>query len=489
MPGAFQRDAFKTDAFEVQLVDAIDSTLPKLVSSGTAVVGPNTAALASPLPSLSSTVAALSGNFPPAVGTIAVTLPKLSQSAIAGLPHIGTIASVLPKLSTSVTTIHGTVTPATGTISTALPKLATAFLAHTGPGAPNLGAVTQVLGAMSMASTAIASTPLPPPTPSGVQGLVHIFIKDGANRVLPTTSTGAHMEMVGQFRDRSSMVGGFQSATATISPTEYNAHPAIYTVGATWIVKDLALENAGLNPYIFGGELKQPQVAGGAVELAADGWGLLQDRQVERFLIASMALDQWAPGDEDPFNFSGGARILAEARANRLIFEVKRKTHFKRNDAGQPGTWRSVPLVFWAPKTPLRWIKFTIKATGRGMGQYDLELVGTPTGPSGPLTVLQTWNLNNNLSDASKSFQIPAGYDLIGLRMTRSSEAKRPPHVRVSIMDIKVGSLATSEPYTLNQAFTALFGKMGTDSTSDRCQQHECGPVRRGQGPALGHRR
>jgi microcystin-dependent protein len=464
MAETFQRDAFQNNAFEVPLVDSISSTLPSLVSASTAVVGPNTAAVASVLPSLSTAASALNGTFTPTTGTITSTLGHLSQSVIGGGLGTATVANVLPSLITSVTAIRGTVTPTTGTISTTLPKLATALTAHSGAGAPSVGAVTSVLGAMSMSSTLLVSTPTPPPTPSGVQGLVHIFIKGGSSRVLPTS--GFPNEVVGSFRDRSSMVGGFQSATATISPAEYNANPSIYSVGATWIVKDLALENQGLNPYIFGGELKQPQVAGGVVELAADGWGLLQDRSIERFLVASMALDQWAPGDEDPFKFPGGARIKAEVRAARLVFEVKRKTHFTRNDAGQPGTWRSVPLVFWAPKTDLRWIKFQINATGRSMSQYDLELVGTPTGPTGTLTVLQTWNLNNNLVDAVKSFAIPAGYDLIGLRVVRSSEAKRAPHVRVTISDVKVGSLATSEPYTLNQAFTALFGMMGASSTS-----------------------
>jgi microcystin-dependent protein len=489
VPGpAFQGGAFQADAFDaVPLgppVGTIDSTLPALTTAVTvftplrgtiastlpslttavSVITPIRATVASTLPAL--TTAATGFNAFPNQATISVTLPALTQSVTAGFLSPATISNVLPHLSTDIVAIRGTVTPTTGTVTTTLPKLTTALTAHSGAGAPTIGAAVQVLGAMSMSSTLLVSTPTPPVTPSGVQGLVHIFIKDGASRILPTSLTGGHSEMVGQFRDRSSMVGGFQSATASISPTEYNTHTSIYTVGATWIVKDLALETAGLNPYIFGGELKQPQVAGGVVELAADGWGLLQDRNIERFLVASMALDQWAPGDENPFNFPGGARIKAEVRAARLVFEVKRKTHFTRNDAGQPGTWRSVPLVFWAPKTALRWITFKINATGRSMSQYDLELVGTPTGPTGALTVLQTWNLNNNLADAVKSFQIPAGYDLIGLRVVRSSEAKRAPHVRVTISDVKVGSLATSEPYTLNQAFTALFGMMGASSTT-----------------------
>ena len=273
------------------------------------------------------------------------------------------------------------------------------------------------------------------------------------------------------------MVGGFQSATGEISAEEYSAHPNVYTVGATWLVKSLALENAGLDPYIFAGELKQPQVAGGKVELAADGWGLLQDRQVERFLIASMALDQWAPGDEDPFNFPGGARILAEPRRQQAGL---------RGQAEHP-LQEERRRVSRKPGAPCRWCSGPRRPTCAGSssrspppaatpGQYDLEFVGTPTGPTGTLTVLQTWNLNTT-SPTPRSPSIPAGYDLIGLRVVRTSEAKRAPHVRVSITDIKVGNLATSEPYTLNQAFTALFGIMGTASNTSRRQQHERAPV------------
>lgn len=456
------------------------SVLPKITQAANAASSSagTTATVTSPLPHLTQSAAVSTGvreesGWVTVSGTTATTvtvtssniLPKLTQavSGVTGGAPSGSITSTLPSLRQAVTATAGTVLPVSGTATQTLPKLTTAAVLFFGPVPTATGPINQVLPSLRQSAIASVASLPPPPTQTGVEGLVHIFQKGAVSRSLPATNSP--LQVVGEFRDRASMVGGFQSATGTISPDEYNAHPEVYSVGTTWLVKSLALEAAGLPPYIFGGELKQPQPSSGTVTLAADGWGLLQDRQVERFLLASMAVDQWAPGDERPFNYPSSARIVAEVKGQRLVFTIDHDKSFKRNDAGQPNVWRSAPLVFWAPKMNLRWIKFTIKATARNINPYDLELVGTPTGPTGNLTVLKTWNLNNQNTDATFSFQIPDGYDLIGLRMIRSSEAKKPPHARVVVDDVIVGALAPGQPFTLNQAFATLFSFMGASTT------------------------
>jgi hypothetical protein len=463
--GTFQGDAFQNDAFEVGVpaVGTIVSTLPKLSSAATGTSNaPRVGTVASTLPKLSS---AATGSIP-LQGTVANTLPALGTVITGRVPVLGTVASTLPKLDTDATTIVGIVEPNVGTLANTLPKLFTSTTAFIGAGAPAVGAIASGLPALRTEGVTTVTPPPPPPTPPGDEGLVHIFSNGGSTRVLPDGVTPTPLQMLGGFQDRASMVGGFQSASGVISAEEYSLHSDVYGVGATWLVKDRRLEAAGLDPYIFGGELKKPELGGGVAQLAADGWGLLQDRQVERFLVASMAYDQWAPGDTDPFHFTGGARIQAEVKRAALVFTVARHTSFKKNDAGQPDKWRSVPLVFWAPKTNLRWIKFTLKATGRNMAPYDLELVGTPTGPSGPLTVLNVWNITNKTDDVVRTHQIPDGYDLVGLRVVRTIEAKRVPHARVRITDLKIGSLATDDNFTLTEAYAALFGMMGTVSNN-----------------------
>jgi hypothetical protein len=297
--------------------------------------------------------------------------------------------------------------------------------------------------------------PPPPGTLSDERGFRHEFTYEGVTRiVLPTAD---ETQRLGSYQDRVSLAGGLISLTGTISEDEKNAHPEIYRQGAVWLVYDLFTQQ-----YVMAGDLRDVAVSGGVASLTADGWGKRADTQIERFLLSNANLELWFAGDQDPLNFPGTARIYSQVWGNSLLFEVNRFTSFKKNANNKPAKWDGAGRFFWAPRTPLKWIHFDIAKT-RNDAAYTLELVGTPTGPSGPLTVIQTWSLGA-AGPSTVDYAIPGSYDLVGLRVSRSSEIKKAPHRRFMLRHLQIGAVATSTAFSIGDAYVELFDRLGATS-------------------------
>jgi hypothetical protein len=241
----------------------------------------------------------------------------------------------------------------------------------------------------------------PPPAPADL-GLRHEFTYGATTRVLPDIVPGGANERLGGYKDRYAIGGGMISATGTISEAEYLANTTVYRQGATWKVFD-----TNLAEYVFRGDLIEPVRSGGVVELSADGDARRADHTVERFLISNQNPEMWVPGDQEPFGpggngYKGTARIHNDIFGNTLVFEVNRFTSFKKNNNNQPSSWDGDLRVFWAPLTPLKWLSFNLDASTPD-ANYELQLCGTTTGPSGPLDVIRRFSLGGIIKDATIS--------------------------------------------------------------------------------------
>jgi hypothetical protein len=291
------------------------------------------------------------------------------------------------------------------------------------------------------------------------EGLIHRFIGSSETVQLPIlTGPPQDRQRLGGFEDRATFSGGFQSATGYVAKSFYQAHPSAFSAGSRWVAID---QRTG--QVIFSGRLKQAADGPGVVYLSADGDGLRFEKRFERLLFASQATDQWAPGDEDPFEFDRSGRFEVKVRGNHLVFEVPRFTSFRKNRAGKPSAWYSAPLVFWAPKVDIRWVRFDVEVSGPSMSAYDLELVGIDEGPVGKVVVIDSWALGQRSRTVDR--KVPAGYDLVGLRLKRSTQVKKAPHNRVVLSNVYVGSIASETVYTLDKAFKELFSRAGITKT------------------------
>jgi microcystin-dependent protein len=318
-------------------------------------------------------------------------------------------------------------------------------------------------------------TPIVEPPPPAVQdaGLVHYFVGPGGERSLPANALGVHARL-GNFQDNVDMAGGYIQASGVISEDEYNTNPTIYTTGAWWYV-----QNAYTNEYVFAGRLREPVAGPGQYALIADGAGKLSDSQVERFLVMSYSYDLWAQADVEPFTilesppnkpnpsnpvqgYTNWKRLQLDILGDSIRWLIPKHTSFKRNHAGNPARWESM-AVCWTPLTDLRYVAGDI-VKYKDDNHYDLELVAM-TGPSGSPTVLATYSMGV-AGPNSFAEQIPAGYDMIGLRLVRDQTAKRAPMRRFRIKNLHVGSIATSETFTLTNVFEHIFSRLGIAGSS-----------------------
>lgn len=304
-------------------------------------------------------------------------------------------------------------------------------------------------------------------------GLVHEFWVSGVKqRQLPPDPANVTYasQRVGQFQCEMTSSGGFTSAAGAISPAEFAAYPAVYTVGTTWLVKDRASGN-----YIFGGEIRDPVEGDGVVYITADGWGKRSDRVVDRLLFESQNVELWAAGDQDPFLLTPetnkvegrtaadvSRHIRPDIDGNRLTFEVERFTAFPRHN-GKPDSWASVPWVFWAPESDINRIQFDIWKSADD-NEYDLELIGkTADDPDlrTGVTVLHTWGLGAGGPD-SVDFQIGSNYQLIGLRVRRTGpKLLKSKGRRWKLSHVKVGGIVTTSPFDLSDGLEYLAGRLG----------------------------
>jgi hypothetical protein len=309
--------------------------------------------------------------------------------------------------------------------------------------------------------------PPPPPDPVISEGLEHTFSFEGVSRTLPVLTTLGGPR-VGGFQPLTTLEGGFQSATGTIPVAEYQANTTLYRQGAQWVVRE-----ARSGKFIFGGYLKDVAPTSDEVTLAADGWGLDSQRQVERFLLANANVDSWTVVEGDPFPdnwVENTRRFEISITNNQIQFRVPRHTSFKRLAPGNPPDWPSSPVVFWAPRLPvdekLRWIKFRFNKLSKDGNNYDLELVGTPTGPTGQLSVIRKWNAGPQGSE-DIDYLIPGQWDLIGFRLVRITATENAKPLVLRISGLQIGSVALEDEFRLNEAMAAVFSHMGDGIDSE----------------------
>lgn len=287
--------------------------------------------------------------------------------------------------------------------------------------------------------------------------LQHEFRRSGqTTRLLPDTVLGRLLEGA---EPESDIVGGYKAVSGAISEAEYLSRTGLYTMGSTWLIKDTITSK-----YIWGGDLRDPEVQpDGSVLIAADGWGKLADSSSGTFLVLSYSLENWQPLDADPFppSYDGFNKIHVRKGGNRFVFRVRRKTHFRRNNAGAPVKWFN-GMARWVPGVPLKYISFDIVKSKADV-DYDLELVGSNA--LGPLTVIASWSMGPAGPTTVQSLA-GVGYELLGLRIARTTQVKRARRRRFVIKKIHLGSIATAETFTLNQMYTALFPLMGVPTTT-----------------------
>jgi hypothetical protein len=339
------------------------------------------------------------------------------------------------------------------------------------------------------AATAYADAPVPAmPGVYEVGGLAHFFIEPGGDlagaRQLPDLS-GGRKRFVASYRDLLTTSGGFMSATAQVPQAELTEYPDHFRAGATWLVKDLAL-----NKFIFGGVLNRPEKNAGVGTLSADGWGLDADHDVLRWRWQARP-GEWIDATSFPFKYRKGdvydqTRILVGMIAARhskldeeaqLEFWIPEGTVFKHENGAFE--WHGT-LVQWTPGNNHKRISFEIHKN-KDDAKYTLELVGATSydlsNEATAFTVIDSWTMGSatgtgNTLDDEVGFQvdvnIPGSYELIGLRMKRSDKTDKTAAGRkFRLRNCKVWGQRGTQQNTLHidDAFGDIFTRLGAVET------------------------
>lgn len=147
-------------------------------------------------------------------------------------------------------------------------------------------------------------------------------------------------------------------------------------------------------------------------------------------------------------------KIAAEVDGRSLNWRAKRGRYF----GGE-----STALVYWAPNVSLTRVAFSIDKN-HGTDDYKLELLGT-TGPSGALTLLETWPLTAGSSKDITRTITGGPYDLLMLRLHRyeTADQKHARPFRLRLNAIRVNSIATGDSYTVEQVAREIGTRLGCD--------------------------
>ena len=202
------------------------------------------------------------------------------------------------------------------------------------------------------------------------------------------------------------------------------------------------------------------------MEISSKGWGAEADWLVERFMIQSQNLDQWAPGNDPPFDYDLNARMPVIIEGERITWDINKNIAFRKNKNGIPSERISTSVVTWTPRNDQRYIEFDIYKPRGDMGEYQLQ-VFVAKGPAGPANVIRSINLGTEVP-GNVTEQLPAGFDLLGIRLRRTSEVKKAKRRRVSIKNLKWGSIWRGGTYTLADAFGGVLHTHGRERGIER---------------------
>ena len=291
--------------------------------------------------------------------------------------------------------------------------------------------------------------------------LEHEFSRAGeTTRTFPILDgDGYPVSLVSEFVPNCDIAGGYISATCVIDEDEYNAHTGLYQMGTRWRVRD---PDNGQFPFM--GYIWDPAVSGGRVVITAEGDGKRADKDISRYLLQTQSMDVWYPGDQEPFDTGRqDERFHLEVLDRAVRWLVLPNTSFRRTQAGLPAQWQST-VVAWFPSIDVRFLGFTLDKS-RDNSNYDLQ-VFRANGPQGALTHVQTWDLGAGTPDGDYTVSIPAGSDMVLIRIRRTTTRKRSRRFRLVLKNLRVGSVATSDTFQLDDFYADFFTRMGAASTS-----------------------
>lgn len=253
---------------------------------------------------------------------------------------------------------------------------------------------------------------------------------------------------------RASEVSGFASLDGVIERERAADQPDVYTDGAQWLVIDSETDEI-----VAAGDLFDPGISGGVAVLRADGWGKRLERTVDRYLLQNRDYSQWSESSGDPFVLkdpSGSGDpddvdsiIQVDAQGGRILFSVPQETVVATGDVNR--------AAFWAQGARVGHIAFDWKQRWDN-GKWTLR-VHTATGPDGQLT--QRTNVPLVGLDGSVDLTLTADEDLVTIGLVRTGSPGTSDGYWVSIKNLRVNDIATSDLFTFADVTRDIAGRAG----------------------------
>lgn len=236
--------------------------------------------------------------------------------------------------------------------------------------------------------------------------------QDGHSVVFPA--------FVGGFQSLESSSGGQVSCRGEISLEHYLENRLVYTAGSKWVVS--RGESADVQ---FVGDLTEPSVNQGRVEITARGCAIEAEREIRSRLYATRGFEASEPADSEPHEYAVNKHIEVDIRPGRIKWRPQK-------DFAYSGGEMSGAILHWEPGQRLSRSDFRIKKSENDSG-WEFVLSGVNTeddGVGATLTELETWDLGVANPDGTDiEYQVPGDYDLlyIGLRKVGAGTPSDPP--------------------------------------------------------------
>lgn len=277
---------------------------------------------------------------------------------------------------------------------------------------------------------------------------------------------------IGDFTAEGSSSCGGVSLTGKVSLQTYLRNPLAYTAGGEWYAT--RAETAGIDAW---GELTEPAIRGGIVELTARGPAHQAERESQGRLYQSRTYEDWEAADSDPHEYASNKHIEVIVKKGQVKFRPEKD--FAYSGGEQAG------VVFWEPADHLTRVSFKIKKTEDDSG-WELVLYGANVEEDGigaSLTELETWGLGAGNPDGTLVEEdIGGDYDLIRLSLRKVGAGTPSDPPRFWVTKLRVFGAASDDDYSVSDLVRDICAILGWDDSEVRENSYPILPYRIEQG-------
>jgi hypothetical protein len=252
--------------------------------------------------------------------------------------------------------------------------------------------------------------------------------------------------------------GGWKGAKGKISLAEFEGWRNVYVAGA-----ELFVWERTTGTLLFRGELTEPTVAGGSVDLSARGPGTLLDKDAPRLLFSVQGGAEWLEGGGDPFDYDVSKKIGIAVSEEGIVWTIDKDRTFAGGEITR--------AVFYAEGFDgLSRVSWRLRGKDADYGNLEVVLRGRNVGEAGDFaaaaTDIATWSLgaagpaNGDILEQA----IADEYDLVELGLRATGPFTAADDIEIRARRLIVGGISPDDDTTADDVFAEAFSRIGCET-------------------------